>query len=470
MELAIDRSLKRHFMHVTCFILFFIVSELFSGGIRLWDSGALQQSTLDPVKDYGLGITILLYTFRLITLLPVPLCVGHACGLLVYNIYSKAGSLNVSPLAAPFICIRVVTRGDFPELIRQNVQRNINTCLDLGLVKFIIEVVTDKHIVLPDNPRVRLIVVPSDYRTKTNSLYKSRALQYALEGEINILNDMDWIVHLDEETLLTESSIYGIINFIVDGKHHIGQGMVTYANEHVVNWITTLADSYRVGVDLGLLRFTLRKFHRPLCIFKGSFVVCQAGVERKVSFDNGLEGSIAEDTYFALSAMSQGYTFDWVEGEMWEKSPFTFWDFLQQRKRWLQGIFLVVHDKKLPFKVRFGVGLTLYSWMSLPLCTLNVFLMYFYPLPVGQLADFLGCLVTTVSIYLYLIGAAKSFSARRLGYLRYASCILGAICTIPFVAFIENISVIWGLFGNKNNFYVVQKSGPSVLSQAVLVV
>ena len=43
-------------------------------------------------------------------------------------------------------------------------------------------------------------------------------------------------------------------------------------------------------------------------------------------------------------------------GEMWEKSPFTLMDFIKQRKRWLQGILLVVHDGRLPIRVRIGLG------------------------------------------------------------------------------------------------------------------
>ena len=41
---------------------------------------------------------------------------------------------------------------------------------------------------------------------------------------------------------------------------------------------------------------------------------------------------------------------------MWEKSPFTLADFIKQRKRWIQGIFLVVHDSRLPIRVRIGLG------------------------------------------------------------------------------------------------------------------
>ena len=40
-----------------------------------------------------------------------------------------------------------------------------------------------------------------------------------------------------------------------------------------------------------------------------------------------------------MVAMDNGHTFDFIEGEMLEKSPFTFKDFFKQRKRWMQGEF-----------------------------------------------------------------------------------------------------------------------------------
>ena len=48
---------------------------------------------------------------------------------------------------------------------------------------------------------------------------------------------------------------------------------------------------------------------------KGSYVVTKAKAEKAVSFDNGLAGSTAEDAYFAIKAMDQGYTFDFIEGK-----------------------------------------------------------------------------------------------------------------------------------------------------------
>ena len=83
---------------------------------------------------------------------------------------------------------------------------------------------------------------------------------------------------------------------------------------------------------------------------KGSYVVTKVGSEKKVSFDNGLNGSIAEDAYFAIKAMDMGFTFNFIEGEMREKSPFSFSDFIKQRKRWMQGIYLVAFDFEMKGK------------------------------------------------------------------------------------------------------------------------
>jgi egghead protein (zeste-white 4 protein) len=44
---------------------------------------------------------------------------------------------------------------------------------------------------------------------------------------------------------------------------------------------------------------------------------------------------------------------------MWEKSPFTFTDFFQQRKRWMQGIFMVVASNRIPAKSKLLLALSL---------------------------------------------------------------------------------------------------------------
>lgn len=217
-------STYKHVLHCIFLFIVIIIFELHFGGIRLNDNSFV---TTDPWTEYGHIQTIILYMLKLLTFLVLPQVLFNFCGLVFYNAFPEKVVLKGSPLLAPFICIRIVTRGDFPDLVKGNVSRNMNTCLDTGLENFIIEVVTDKPINLPKHRRIREIVVPTDYQTKSGAMFKSRALQHCLEGNVNVLNNTDWIVHLDEETLLTENSVRGIINFVLDGKHPFGQGLIT---------------------------------------------------------------------------------------------------------------------------------------------------------------------------------------------------------------------------------------------------
>lgn len=186
--------------------------------------------------------------------------------------------------------------------------------------------------------------------------------------------------------------------------------------------------------------------------------------EKQVSFDNGVDGSVAEDCFFAMRAFSEGYSFNFIEGEMYEKSPFTLLDFLQQRKRWLQGILLVVHSKIIPWKHKILLAISVYSWVTMPLSTSNIIFAGLYPIPCPYLMDFICAFIAGVNIYMYVFGVLKSFSLYRFGLLRFALCTFGAICTIPVNLVIENVAVIWGLFGKKHKFYVVQKDVRSLVT------
>ncbi|XP_055615409.1 beta-1,4-mannosyltransferase egh [Toxorhynchites rutilus septentrionalis] len=447
-------SISKHLLHCALLLTLLVLFEVFSGGIKVNENSFV---SIDPWEEYGTIPTLLLYLLRLLTFLTLPQVLFNFFGLVFYNAFPEKVVLKGSPLLAPFICIRVVTRGDYPDLVKSNVQRNMNVCLDTGLENFHIEVVTDKPLNLPKHRRTREIVVPKDYKTKTGALFKSRALQHCLEDTVNVLNNNDWVVHLDEETLLTENSVRGIINFVLDGKHPFGQGLITYANENVVNWLTTLADSFRVSDDMGKLRLQFKLFHKPYFSWKGSYVVTQVHAEKEVSFDNGVDGSVAEDCFFAMRAFAKGYTFNFIEGEMYEKSPFTLLDFLQQRKRWLQGILLVVHSSTIPLRNKLLLAISVYSWVTMPLSTSNMIFAGLYPIPCPNIVDFLCAFIAGFNIYMYVFGVIKSFSLYRFGVIKFLACVLGALCTIPINVVIENVAVIWGLVGKKHKFYVVQK-------------
>ncbi|KAI2801059.1 Glycosyl transferase group 2, partial [Blomia tropicalis] len=451
-------SSQKHTLH--CLLLFgtILFFEFQSGGIKLWYSDD-DPGQYDPFVKYGYTFAWFLYLIRLITLLSLPQFLFNVFGLVFYNTFpdDKVIDQDKVPIVLPFVCIRTVTRGDFPDLICRNVMRNIATCIEAGLQNFLFEVVTDKPFEIPNDSRIRLMVVPPNYRTKSGTLFKARALQYCLENEVNILGDNDWIVHLDEETLMTTRSVHGIMRFVADGRHQFGQGLITYANEQIVNWLTTLADSFRVAEDMGKLRFQFYMFHRPLFSWKGSYVVTKFQAEKDVSFENGLDGSVAEDCYFAMIAFKKGYTFNFIEGEMWEKSPFTLMDFLQQRKRWVQGIFLVVHSRSIPLAYKFFLSMSLYAWMTMPLTITNLVFANAYPLPSTYWCNFWSSFIGGASFYMYIFGVFKSFQLKRIGARKYFLLILGALLTIPFNVIIEISAVIWGIFSKKHKFYVVQK-------------
>lgn len=412
---------------------------------------------IDPFKEYGAAGAFFLYTLRILTLVALPLSCFNFLGLFLYDAFPERPKLKSSPILGPFLCFRVVTRGNYPDMVKNNVKRNYNTCVECGLDNFVFEVVTDRELHLPKQNRVRELVVPPNYKTKNGTLYKARALQYCLEDGVNILNEEDWIVHLDEETLLTKDSVIGILNFIADGEHTFGQGVITYANEEIVNWLITLGDLVRVGVDYGQFRWSFNYFHKPYFSWKGSYVVANAGVERKIGFDFGMEGSIAEDCFFAMKAIHEGYTFGFIHGDMWEKSPFTIYDWIKQRSRWMQGIWRVYRSQQIPRSYKWGLRFIVAGWLTMPFTTLNGLLAGVLPIPTYRLFDAVCVFTFTVYLFLYMFGSLKSFSRARLGLFRYICVILLPLLISPVIVVVENISVCMCMFTDQGKFHIVDK-------------
>lgn len=234
--------------------------------------------------------------------------------------------------------------------------------------------------------------------------------------------------------------------------------MITYGKEDIVNWITTLADSWRVATDLGSLRFSLKNFHKPLYSFKGSFIICKAKVEKLLTFENGIKGSIAEDSYFAIKAIEQGYSFDWVEGEMHEKSPFTISDFVKQRKRWVQGIYLLVNDRDLKWSLsKICITYAFFNWSILPIQLIISMIFIFFPLSVSPIDIFLSTLNGTAIIYLYFIGTFKSLNFWQYRIFLKLVYLFATFFIIPFSMVLETIALIWGICSDKKDFYIVIK-------------
>ncbi|GMS92913.1 hypothetical protein PENTCL1PPCAC_15088, partial [Pristionchus entomophagus] len=440
----VHMSKLKHLLH--CFVLYSWIGI----SICMTIFFNTNKVSVDPIQEYGLIPTILLYIGKCMPLLILPQCIFELIGLTFFNPFKGKVLLKSVPLLAPLVCFRVVTRGLYRRLVKDNIFLNMETCKNLGLTNFMFEVVTDNRLDLPFHPRSREIVVPNSYKTKTGALFKARALQYCIEDKVNTLRDCDWVVHLDEETLLTTESVCGILNFVEDGKHDFGQGLITYASGEIVNWLTTLTDSYRVTDDCGKLHCQLSVLHKPVFGWKGSYVVTRNGAERTIGWDHGPEGSIAEDTYFGILAMQAGYSFDFIEGEMHEKSPFTTMDFLRQRKRWLEGQLLTVFSKKIRLIYKLPLAFVVFSWLLAPLTIVNIGVSFFFPLPRNVALDAIFAFLSAISLYMSVFGVAHSFTQKygKNPILLLLYCI-GACLTITFSLVIQVISVFMLIFGPK---------------------
>ena len=74
----------------------------------------------------------------------------------------------------------------------------------------------------------------------------------------------------------------GIMNFIVDGKHSCGQGMITFASipttfkrltQKLQHHICQIGDCYRVADDQGKYKTQFKTFNKSLVGVKGSYLV-----------------------------------------------------------------------------------------------------------------------------------------------------------------------------------------------------
>ena len=374
--------------------------------------------------------------------------------------------------------------------------------------KYVVEVLTDNPIdgakyledeFVPDHDpgtfnlddQYRELLTPKDYQTSTGAKYKSRALHYAIES--SMARGEDWIIHLDEETRMNKDTIANCLWHCVceDEKvklgqkkfGDIGQGVILYGCQtSIENYITTLADSYRVGDDFGKFRVQYL-LHSPWIGMHGSFVVVQNAVEKLIGFDNGLVGSITEDTYFALLAWQAGVAFSWIDTFMYEQSPFSLKDFVMQRRRWFGGLLLCCQDQSIGLRYRVCLYLMMTSWT---LCIIPVLVNYFSgfisvvnsggfgdphghdewvgiysnmkePAGYGTFVYWYSIALGAINSVGYLLGFVKTFDIGD-GPVRYFVLLFLQLMMMPIFATMEALGVITAIISPPvSGFHVVQK-------------
>ena len=442
----------------------------------IWRPKRVTNGVVDVEDEHVANFAI--NTIKLFAVIAIPALLFNISGHLFFppirrvkvpSLYEQASDETKSLKARLFF--RIVTRGNNPNLVLQNVVAAVKVLQNTGLPssQWTVEVATDNPLNLDertDLPCTELLT-PEDYVCPNGGKYKARALEYAVK--ISEADRHDWVIHMDEESRIEEETVKYIYAhcareeaLVLAGKKeygNIGQGVILYGTaKYPENYLTTLADSIRVSDDFGKFR-TQYELHEPFIGMHGSFVVCQSAIEEDVSFDHGLAGSITEDAYFALAASGIGVKFSWIDAFMYEQSPFSVMDFIKQRARWFGGLWLVVLARSIPWKRRATLAFMTCSWLCSPIVLIAMTLSMLVTTERTAENVVIIVFVGAASCWGYLLGFVWTFKPEH-GYARYAFLFFAQLALQPVFAFMETAGILHAIiFPPVKGFYIVQKEG-----------
>ncbi|KAL4899973.1 hypothetical protein BDW74DRAFT_188840 [Aspergillus multicolor] len=204
--------------------------------------------------------------------------------------------------------------------------------------------------------------VPNAFEPK-QAKYKARVLEFFRQKWS--LGKDDWVLHLDEESEIDEYALQTCLDFIERGQGDIGMGTIYYNGaSHWSNSLLSAAEVMRIADDYGRFQLPVRLFDRPLLGWMhGSWILINGAVENKVTWDTAC---VAEDFWFAYSAVQHGYKFGWLHAIVREQPPCTISDFFKQRRRWYTGI-LSIDSEIVQFMLTTSI-LGVACFLLLPLC------------------------------------------------------------------------------------------------------
>lgn len=414
----------------------------------LWSEGKIPQNFIEIFWSLG-------------TFLWVSQIVPVVLGLMGIMAFRHPCHLDSVPAMEHEVCFRIVSRGTNVSALTKTIQRCQIEMSRVPAFPYVIEVVIDVMSAdLPHpNSKLRYMRVPDNYRTQNNSLYKARALQYALEN--SPLQNSTWLVHLDEESHITSSGIKGICSMISEeecsGKLRIGQGPILYHRNWKQHPFLTLADNIRTGDDFARFYFQ-NKIGITLFGLHGSYIVVRNDIEKSIGFDFGPEGSITEDAFWALVAMERGYRCRWVDGYIEEQSTQSVMDFVKQRRRWFQGLIKVALHAPVKWLWRLSLGINVILWALAPFSLMYTTLHLFFGFLTNPWIHFLANLSFIFFIVLYLIGLKANLDEYRIrSFWRRLGWTFAQIILVPIFSFMEAAGVLMALLSPVSGFHVVKK-------------
>lgn len=382
-------------------------------------------------------------------------------GLLGMMCFRQPTHLDNVPRTGHLVSWRIVSRGTNLEALRATILKCRKEMANTPLFDYVIEVVTEADAridLLPQGDDVMYLVVPVGYATPSNSRFKARGLQYALQ--VSEMPDDAWLVHLDEESHPTSSMIKGVAQLIEEeeasGRLRVGQGPILYHRSWKEHPFLTLADTLRTGDDFARFSFQY-KLGVTLFGMHGSYIVCRNDVEKSVGFDFGPVGSITEDAFWALVLMDAGGRARWCHGYLEEQSTQSVRDFVRQRRRWYQGLLKVSLHAPVKLRWRFGLGLNTLVWTIAPFTLLYSVVHFGFGFEVRPWIRYSANFAFASFITLYLIGLKANMDEYGTRGVNRLFLTAAQLILIPVFSLMEAAGVLSAIFRPVAGFHVVQK-------------
>jgi len=324
---------------------------------------------------------------------------------------------------------------------------------------------------LGETSLVRVVVVPSGYRTPLGAKYKTRANQYALEfrrseGE----NTKDVMVyHLDDDTHVGRDTIASIAEFaeLYSEEYYLAQGILTFPHQLSPSWFSRMADSIRPAGDIAQFTLFTGVLGTPMVGLHGEHLLVRGDIEEEIGWD--FPETIVEDAYFALEfcKLHRGRA-RMLNSYSYGASPATVIDLVRQRRRWSEGLFRLVFERSLPWKTKLPLAYSVICWSLAPFQFVGLVWLTSQLLGIGNTSPIAQGFVTgwsmvfTVVLWQYLEGLKINLSvsgASRARYYCHAPLMLPLLYVFGIV---EGLGGVLGLIrfcgvGRHKVFEVINK-------------
>jgi len=363
------------------------------------------------------------------------------------------------------LTVRFVSRGINAPVLLHSARQAHKLLTKADRIPFSVQLVSElpleKYFLPGEQEKYCVVPVPPDFVCKGGTLYKARGLEYArLHAPRSDLPE--WVLFLDEESVLTPESIQAVCDFISDDsdRNRIAQGGIMYTNGNFArNLPIAAADLLRVGGELGRFRLQYRELHTVLFGFHGSFFVTSQDVIDRVTFDVGPKASVVEDIYFAMIASQMGVSFRYLPAYIREQSPESYFDFFKQRSRWMTGLTYFVLDGRIPLLRRLPMlVITLASRAHGLVVVAFILAALTVQLPLTRYVIFFVLPYLCVLRPSYLVGLLCTLSDTlipRAARLKYATAL---IVIAPVVPLLDALVSLYVLVRPQKGFHVVRKS------------